>query len=276
MVSTNPTDSQPARRRRPPPRVVDVLEVERITPRMVRITLGGEQMKEFHSKGPAEHFRIYLPDAATGSLPLPVDGPDGLTFPEDQQRPMSRAYTPRRWDADAGELVVDIALHEHGPGAAWASTIKAGDTAVISGQAGGTYFPEAEVDWYLIGGDEAALPAIGTVLEAMPKNVRAHVFAEVHDAQEHQELTSPATFEVTWLHREGGGTPGRRLADALKAAPLPEGNGRIWVSCEADVMREIRRYYLEERGVDRSMLRTQGYWKMGDINHPDHDMGDDV
>ena len=22
------------------------------------------------------------------------------------------------------------------------------------------------------------------------------------------------------------------------------------------------------------MLRTQGYWKQGDVNHPDHDMGD--
>ena len=48
---------------------------------------------------------------------------------------MSRAYTPRRWDPDAAELDVDIALHEHGPGAAWAAGAKEGDTAVISGMA---------------------------------------------------------------------------------------------------------------------------------------------
>ena len=41
-------------------------------------------------------------------------------------------------------------------------------------------------------------------------------------------------------------------------------------------MREIRKHYIEDRGLDRSVLRTQGYWKKGDINHPDHDMGDDV
>ena len=38
-------------------------------------------------------------------------------------------------------------------------------------------------------------------------------------------------------------------------------------------MREIRKHYIEDRGLDRSVLRTQGYWKMGDINHPDHGHG---
>ena len=66
------------------------------------------------------------------------------------------------------------------------------------------------------------------------------------------------------------------LADAVKGFELPQGAGRIWVSCEASIMREIRRHCIEERGLDRSMLRTQGYWKAGASNHPDHDMGDDV
>ena len=41
-------------------------------------------------------------------------------------------------------------------------------------------------------------------------------------------------------------------------------------------MREMRRHCIEERGLDRSILRTQGYWKAGASNHSDHDMGDDV
>lgn len=276
MTNANPVQPPSAPRRRPPPRVVEVRSVERLTPRMVRITLGGEQMEGFDSRGPAEHFRIFLPDSETGELPLPIAGPDGNAFPEDMPRPVSRAYTPRRWDAETGELAVDIALHEHGPGAAWAASVKEGDTAVISGQPGGAYFPDADAAWYVIGGDEAALPAIGTLLEALPSTMRAYVIAEVHDAAEEQEMESAATFEVTWLHREAGAKPGRALADAMRALELPEGDGRIWVSCEADIMRELRRHYIEDRGLDRSMLRTQGYWKMGDVNHPDHDMGDDV
>ena len=243
---------------------------------MVRITLGGEQMEGFESRGPAEHVRVYMPDSETGELVLPVTGPEGNAFPEDRPRPASRAYTPRRWDPENGELDVDIVLHDHGPGAAWAVSVKEGDTAVISGRAGGTYFPEANVDWYLIGGDEAALPAIATVLKAMPSSMRAYVFVEVHDADEEQELISPSSLQVWWLHRQAGEMPGRALANAMRAAELPEGEGRVWVSCEAAIMREIRRHFIEERGFDRSMLRTQGYWKAGEINHPDHDMGEDV
>ena len=154
--------------------------------------------------------------------------------------------------------------------------MKEGDTAVISGHAGGTYFPETDVDWYLIGGDEVALPAVATVVEALSPSTRAYVLVEVHDTDEELELTSPLEFQVLWLHRKPGETAGRALADAMRQAELPEGDGRIWVSCEAATMREIRRHFIEERGLDRSMLRTQGYWKAGEINHPDHDMGEDV
>ena len=112
---------------------------------MVRITLGGEQLEGFASKGPAEHVRIFLPNSETGELLLPEPGPEGNEFPEGM-RPASRAYTPRRWDAAANELVVDIALHDNGPGAAWAASVKEGDVAVIGGQAGGAYFPDADAD----------------------------------------------------------------------------------------------------------------------------------
>ena len=276
MTSPIPVNTTSVPFKRPLPRVVDVRRVTRLTPRMVRITFGGEQMAGFESNGPAEHLRVYLPDTETGELLLPVMGPEGNAFPPDRKPPASRAYTPRRWDPELGELVIDIALHGEGPGAAWAQCVEAGDIAVISGRAGGTYFPNVDVDWYVIGGDETALPAIGTLLEALPSSMRAYVLAEVWDAEEEQEMWSAAELQVHWLHRRAGDMPGRALASAMGAVELPQGDGRVWVSCEASVMRQIRRHFVEERGLDRSMLRTQGYWKAGESNHPDHDMGEDV
>ena len=262
--------------KRPPPRVVEVRRVTRLTPRMVRITFGGEQMAGFESKGPAEHMRVYMPDIETGELLLPIMGPEGNAFPEGRPQPASRAYTPRRWNPETGELDIDIALHDDGPGATWASNVQEGDIAVISGRAGGTYFPDADADWYLIGGDEAALPAIGTLLEALPSSMRAYVLAEVQDADEEQEMESAAGLQVRWIHHQAGETPGRALAAALCEVELPLGRGCVWVSCEATIMREIRKHFILERGLERSMLRTQGYWKAGESNHPDHDMGEDV
>lgn len=271
-----PEQTQP-RKKRPAPRTVEVRRVQQITPHMVRITLGGEQMEGFTPRGVAEHIRVYLPDAQTGELVLPVEGPDGVNFPEDRERPKSRAYTPRRWDPEALELDVDFVVHGDGPGSAWAASVKPGDTAVISGQPGGPYMPETHLDWYVIGGDEAALPGIATLLEVLPPSMQTHVLVEVLDEAEEQPLTSPSQLHVTWIHR-GSNTelPGRKLASALREVELPAGEGRVWVSCEAGVMRDIRRHFLEERGVDRSVLRTQGYWKAGAVNHTDHDMGDDV
>ncbi len=269
-------ESNPKPFKRPPPRIVEVLRIAQLTPRMVRITLGGGQMEGFESNGPAEHFRIFLPDPETGELVLPSHGPDGNAFPEDKPRPISRAYTPRQWRPDIPELDVDIALHDHGPGAAWARNAQEGDAAVISGRAGGAYFPDPSADSYLIGGDEASLPAIATVLEALPSSTRACVFLEVRDANEEQPLTSPAPTQIWWLHRQAGETPGRMLAETMRDAELPQGKSRVWVSCEATAMREIRSHFLNDRSLDRSTLHTQGYWKAGAANHPDHDMGEDA
>ena len=274
VISAAPAPTAP--RKRPPPRVVEVRRVVRLTPRMTRLTLGGDQMAGFECPGAASHIRVFLPDAETGELVLPLPGPDGNAFPEDRPRPQSRAYTPRRWRPDAMELDVDFALHDHGPGAAWAASVKEGDPAVISGRAGGAHFPDPDADWHLVAGDESALPAVGTLLEALPPGAKATVLVEVQDADEEQELESPADLQARWIHRREGETPGRALAAALRDVDLPDGDGRIWVSCEASAMREIRRHFLEERGVDRKALRTQGYWKAGESNHPDHDMGEDA
>lgn len=287
-IPVAPQSARPAPRKRPPPRLVEVRRVARLTPRMTRLTLGGEQMAGFQSPGAAAHIRVFLPDADSGELVLPLPGPDGAAFPEDKPRPASRAYTPRHWRPDDMELDVDFALHDHGPGATWAANAREGCLAVISGHAGGAYAPDPTADWHLIAGDESALPAVGTLLEELPSSASAYVFVEVYNADEEQELTSPADLHIRWLHRrEGktpghalhrreGETPGRALAAAMRDVELPKGDGRIWAACEASAMREIRRFFIEERGVARSMLRTQGYWKAGEANHPDHDMGEDV
>ena len=274
MTSSIPTNAPSVPRKRPPPRVVEVRRVTQLTPHMVRITFGGEQMAGFESKGPAQHIRVYMPDSETGELLLPIKRPEGYAYPEDRQQPATRAYTVRRWDSGTRELDIDIVLHDGGPGPAWAAGLKEGDVAVIIGPPPRTYFPDMDVDWYLIGGDEAALPAIGTLLEALPSSIRAYVLAEVRDADAELELESAAALQLRWLHGQEGETQGRALAAAMREAELPKGKGFVWVTCEASIMREIRRHFIKERGFDRSILRTLGYWKAGAVDY--HDKGIDL
>jgi NADPH-dependent ferric siderophore reductase len=271
------SQSQKPRRVRAKPRLVEVVRVERLTPLMVRVIFSGEELEGFTSRGPAEHLKVNFPPSGESKLVLPEWGPEGPILLPGQQRPLNRTYTPRRWDPEATELTVDFLLHGEGPGSTWAQQARPGQVVAVSNQPGGAYKAANEADWYLIGGDAAALPAVGTLLEALPLSCFAHVFVEVADAAEELKLESPARFQVTWLHHGGAvGQVGRKLEQAVREFPFPDGNGRVWIGCEAGVMRDIRRHLLHERGMDRTHTHTQGYWKYGAVNHPDNDRGQDV
>jgi NADPH-dependent ferric siderophore reductase len=244
---------------------------------MVRVVLGGQELDGFTTRGPAEHFKVNFPLPGESKLVLPEWGPEGPILQDGQQRPVNRTYTPRRWDVQTGELTVDFLVHGEGIGSTWAQQAQPGQVVALSHQPGGAYKVDAEADWYLIGGDEAALPAIGTLLEVLPAHCSAHVFVEVANEAEELKLDSPARFQTTWLHHGGAaGRAGRRLEEAVRECSFPEGDGRVWIGCEAGVMRDIRRHLLNDRGMDRGQIHTQGYWKCGATNHPDNDRGLDV
>ena len=266
--------ASPRMRQRPPPRNVHVKAINRITPHMIRITVAGDELAGFTTHGTAEHIKIFLPQLGQKSVVMPTMGSNGPEMPQGIQRPVNRTYTPRKWNASANELDIDFLIHGDGPAAIWASKAKVGDKVVVSSPSG-PYNPDLSADWHLIAGDDTALPAIGTILEALPPTAKAHVFIEVIDAAEEQKLESQAQTHITWLHR-GKGAAGHTLEKAIRDANLPSGRPAIWVACEANVMRSIRRHLLNDRGVDRSTLYTRGYWKIGESNHPDHDTGEDV
>jgi len=270
--------TQPQVRTARPPRVLraaSVSNVTALTPHLLSITFKGDALAGFDTRGPAEHLRVFFPRDGEPRPVMPEFGPDGRPL-DGQPRPLSRVYTPRAFDPETNELVVEFALHDdgEGPGTLWARRARLGDEVVISGPSG-AYNVDPAADWYVIAGDHAGLPAVATVLETLPPDAQTLVYAEVPDASEEIELRSPAAVHTIWLH-SGHDVPGRALAEALRSADLPQGNGRIFVACEAASMRDIRRHLLHERNLPREAIHTHGYWQHGEANHPDHDLGQDV
>src|ERR671923_724850 len=266
----------PPARQRPKPRLVQVRDVSYLPPQRVRTRAGGNELSESPTTGPAEHIKVFLPAPGQDRPVLPVQGPDGPEYPPDQERPTIRTYTPRRYHPRTLELDIDFLLHGDGPASNWATRAQAGDVIAVAGPRG-AYQPDPTADWVLLAGDDTALPAIGTILEALPPSARARVLVEVRDAAEEQPLESAARVDVRWLHRgEADGSAGRLLEDAVRREELPGGEGRVWVACEAQVMRSIKRHLVDDRGLDRAAMVTRGYWRQGEANHPDHDMGEDI
>jgi NADPH-dependent ferric siderophore reductase len=270
----NEQATQRPARPRPVFRTATVTRVKWLTPHMARVTFGGDELAGLTPHGPAEHIKLFLPRPGQERPVMPEWGPNGPVVAEGQERPLSRTYTPRRWDETARELDVDILVHGEGPGSSWATEAKPGDIAVITGP-GGPYRLDPEAERFLVAGDESALPAIGTILEALPDGAMAQVFIEIANRDEEIGLSSAADIDLTWLHRGSEPEIGRPLAMALAGAAIDAGT-RIWVGCEAGIMREVRRQLLFERGIERAAMHSHGYWKLGEANHPDHDLGQEI
>jgi NADPH-dependent ferric siderophore reductase len=264
-------------RKREPARLVQVSRVQQITPQVVRVTITGETLAGFSTHGPAEHVKVFYPRPGQDRPVLPVFGPDGRPqFEEGAERPIARSYTPLFWRPESLELDFDVVMHGEGAGSIWARNAKPGDMIGVGG-ASSPYEVDASASWFVIGGDASAVPAIGTILRELPAGARADVYLEVEDEAEHQELTSPASLNVTWLHTGADNPPcGTLLLEALREADLPFSEGRLFLACESGVMRAIRKMLLFERGMDRGSIHTQGYWKAGATNHGDHDLAEEI
>lgn len=265
-------------RPRPNFRELEVLNVASITPHMKRVTIGGEGLAGFEPSGPATHFKMFFPQAGLERTVVPEWGPDGPVMPPGLERPQSRTYTPRRMDPTALELDIDFVMHGTGVGSDWVGNTKQGDYITIAGPGKSFFHIDMEADWYVIIGDDSALPAVGTILEALPAGGKAHVYSEVVEKADEQQLDSEAQVEFTWLHRGSvTAVPGKLLEQAVYKAEFPkEGRGCIYVACEAGIMRDMRKHFIGERGIDPTQVTTRGYWKQSAVNHPDNDYGVDA
>ena len=250
-----------------------MVSVFRIAPRLVSVQVAGDDLGAFADAAPTSHLKVFLPAPGQDEPLLPEFMPEGQPLPDDAPRPSVRTYTPRRFDPATGTLEIQFVLHGAGPASEWAERVAVGDKLAVAGP-GGRFVMDPEAERWWIAGDESAIPAIGTLLEALPAPASAEVHIEVTDADDEVELAWQPKTEITWHYRRGPDAFGVELDEAAHAASIADGT-KVWVACEAAAMRGIRRYFIAERGLPASSLVTRGYWRIGEENHPDHDYGDD-
>ncbi|HET7834894.1 MAG TPA: siderophore-interacting protein [Variovorax sp.] len=243
-------------------RKLEVRRVQRLTPHLIRITLGGDDLAGFTSPGFDDHAKVFFPDAATGLLTVPTTGPEGPVWPPGP-KPAMRDYTPRRHDAQAGTLEIDFALHDAGPATQWAEAARPGDLVGVGGPRGSFIIPTA-FDWHLLIGDDTALPAISRRLAELPAGARAVVLAEVDSEADEISFDTQAALDLQWVHRRGAepGT-GSPLLDALRRLTLPEGDFHAWVACESSAAKALRAHLVGERGAHPRWVKAAGYWRRG-------------
>ncbi|WPP00905.1 siderophore-interacting protein [Pseudomonas sp. HR96] len=245
-------------------RRLQVLKVTDLTPRMRRITLGGEQLAGFLSLGADDHVKLMFPRNAEEEQALHtmvLGGPK-----DDGPKPAMRDYTPRRIDLDALELDIDFVLHGDGPAASWAAQAAPGQFLHIGGPRSSLIVPDI-FDSYLLIGDETAIPAIARRLEELPAGRQVLAVIEIENEAERQPLRSAATVEVIWVNRHSSDDA---LARTVADLQLPEGQLYAWIATEAALSRRLRKILLQERVLDESLVKAAGYWRLDENDEASH------
>jgi NADPH-dependent ferric siderophore reductase len=244
------------------PLTVTVRRTEQLTPSLIRVVLGGDDLARFEPSPHADSYVKIVFLSAGIDYPQPLDLNEVRnSLPADAQ-PRLRTYTVRQFDADRCELTLDVVVHgDEGLAGPWARRAAPGDEVLLMGP-GGDYSPDPSADWHLLAGDESALPAIAVAAERLPEGVPAHLLIEVAGAEDEIPLTLPASATLTWLHR-GTERPGTALVPAVQDLPWLPGRTHAFVHGEADFVRRVRKLLLVERQVPRSQVSISGYWRLG-------------
>ncbi len=236
-----------------------VMEVRDLSPHMRRITFAGRNLDGFATND-ALHVKLLLPpEGARRDRWLAVNRTGKARVRAKDEKPVYRTYTIRAIDDRAGRVVIDFVLHgDGGPGSRWARQAQTGDVIGMIGPRGRGLSP---ADWYLIAGDETALPVIGRMLEMMPDDAKGVVIIEVEDENDRQALHPPPDMELRWLYRK---TAPMLLGDVVKSViwPADERTAFVWAGAEFDVAQDIRAHMRLHRNLPKERQLIVPYWRL--------------
>jgi NADPH-dependent ferric siderophore reductase len=257
---------------------LQVVRTRRLGPSLVRVTFAGEDLRAFHSEGCDQSLSLFLPHPGQPEPVIPIElGDDwwrGWRELPDDVRAVMRSYTLRALRRDPDEIDIDFVLHGVEPGATvpagpaslWASRAAPGDRVVLLGPAVADnrairFRPPEDTDLVVIWADETAVPAASAILEGLTAGIRVRAWLEAGYAGDIQDLATEADAEISQLVRSEGSPA---ALDALRRTELPAADAPyIWLAGESGRVKELRRHFVGERGIDRRRVTFVGYWRLG-------------
>lgn len=224
-----------------------VVEKTTLSPHMTRVHFAGEpDLNELDWKR-GQDFVLEIPQAG------------GIA---------RRHYTIRNFDSAARTLDIDFVMHGPSPAGDWVAAAQVGEVLVAVGPRGHTYLREA--DWHLFVGDETCIPGIFAMLESLPYGKRGQAFIEIGSDEDRIALETKGHVLLEWVSRGGAPAgPNTLLLQRLEKFHFPAGHGHAYVIGETSGVRAIR-HRLIERGLSKSQIAAEGYWRPGRIGGHDH------
>ncbi|OHU80351.1 ABC transporter ATP-binding protein/permease [Mycobacteroides chelonae] len=222
--------------------VATVVGTSQVAPNCVRLTMSAPTLFEDLLHTPAEWLRFWFPD------------------PEGGATEHQRAYTIVSTDAQAGEFAIDVVIHEPaGPACRWAGAAQPGMTIPVVAFGSARFeVPEDLPAGFLLIGDSASIPAINSILAALPADVDVEVYLERHSPDDELiALTEHPRRVLHWVDR----TDETSLAGAIEARDWS--NWYAWAGPEAGSLKHLRKRLKEQFGFPKADVHAAAYWTFG-------------
>ncbi|MGR8011257.1 siderophore-interacting protein [Streptomyces hypolithicus] len=177
-------------------------------------------------------------------------------------KPHQRAYTLVDPDVTAGTFSLEFALHE-GCASDWAREAQPGDTIEATLQGTGFDIPDPLPSRLLVVGDPASLPAINSLLDAMPGVPATLWFETSHASDDELPLRlDPARHELRRVpRREAGAHLVAEVKEALAGPAEDRAGVYVWIACDTATTRTLTTYVRKDLGPAKGRVHSLGYWR---------------
>ncbi|MEE1739128.1 siderophore-interacting protein [Streptomyces sp. BE147] len=178
-------------------------------------------------------------------------------------KPHQRGFTLVDPDPVAGRFSFEFALHG-GAASEWARAAKPGDTVDATLQGTGFTLPDPAPARLFVIGDAASLPAVNSLLDAVPATPATIWFETTRASDEQLPFRVDPAHHT--LHRVPRRDAGAHLVDEVKAA-LPgllgedSSDAYVWIACDTSTTRALSSYVRRELGLSKDRVHALGYWR---------------
>lgn len=222
----------------------------------------------------------------------------------EQIRPPMRTYTIRHLRPELKQVDIDFAMHgATGPASTWAEQAKLGDHLQMAApnanwlgeRAGFEWQPPQQARQILLMADETALPAVAGIIDQLiQQNTQAQVNVYIEMPSELDQVTfvEHPNIKIQWFHRGHGQQPGHQLIETVHQLFQVQNQPQIelddinideeilwftkneqqaqqtfyaWVAAESAAVLAIRRFLVQDCGIDKQCLNFMGYWRKGKV-----------
>lgn len=219
---------------------ITVTEVEDILPWYRRITFSGPAFINSIELYPSAWVRLWVPS---------LDDPSTLR---------QRGYTLVNPDKASGTFALDFVLHEPvGAASNWAKNARLGETVEIA-----TSLAKLKLDTalenYLLLGDATAIPAINSLIDALPETAQITVIIQdEHPDAAALPIRKTPNASLTIVKTSG------ELIDSLLAKTPDHASSYVWAAGERKVVARIREIVRKQWQLPKAQQHTQYYWIEG-------------